>query len=211
MRSFFEFAYRLRISSGLGPNGEAFDASQMISWMRDDEAEYEIERSGAEHHWRTTARSETEEWVSLLVGTARYLSDLIGGDLPVMAPRDVVEASTGVGRKQDGDAILIGKSITRAIQKQIDGNSAAQTQAHLAEIERMIAGIVNAAPAHSKWLTTDQVAARLHLSRATVERKFRSGELEGDKTAGNQWRTTEERLRRSPYLKKKGRKRADVE
>jgi len=74
----------------------------------------------------------------------------------------------------------------------------------LAEFEKLLNGVVtNAIPASSKWLNTEQVAARLGLNRATVERKFRSGELYGDKTAGNQWRTTEDQLQRSSYLRKK--------
>jgi hypothetical protein len=57
----------------------------------------------------------------MLVANARYFSDLIEGDVPILAPREVVDASVGI-------------------------------------------------------------------NRATVEGKFRSGDLYGDKTAGNQWR-----------------------
>jgi predicted site-specific integrase-resolvase len=49
------------------------------------------------------------------------------------------------------------------------------------------------------------MAARLNISEVTVARLCRKGSLDADKTTGNQWRTTEERLRRSPYLKGKKR------
>lgn len=112
--------------------------------------------------------------------------------------------SMGIDRTGDKDALLVGKSISRAIRSQVREAADSNTESLLAELEQLLEGVINnAAPAHSKWLTTEQVAARLGLNRATIERKFRSGEIDGDKTAGNQWRTTEQRLRNSSYLKKK--------
>ena len=201
----FELVYRLQISSGDGPDGQTHDAIGLITLMRDDPEFYELERSWAEHHWHTGGREASEQWIQLLVATARYLSDLIGGDVPILAPREVVDASVGIDRAGDKDALLIGRSISRAIRSQVREAADSNTELLLAEFERLLVGVVNnSAPAHSKWLTTEHVAARLGLNRATVERKFRSGEIDGDKTAGNQWRTTEQRLRNSSYLKKKG-------
>lgn len=203
----FELAYRLRISSGDGPDGQTHDAAGLIELMRVDAAFRDWERSGAEHHWRTGGCGDTERWIQLLVATARYFSDLIGGDVPILAPREVVDASVGIDRRADEDALLIGKSIRRAIRSQIRDATDMSNGALLAEFEKLLKGVVtNAVPASSKWLNTEQVAARLGLNRATVERKFRSGDLHGDKTAGNQWRTTEERLQRSPYLRKTNRR-----
>ncbi len=162
-------------------------------------------RSWAEHHWRTGGKETSEQWVRLLVAAARYLSDLIGGDVPILAPREVVNASVRIDRTGDNGALLIGRSISRAIRSQVREAVDINAQSLLAEFERLLEGVVNnTAPTHSKWLTTEHVAARLDLNRATVERKFRSGEIDGDKTAGNQWRTTEQRLRNSPYMKTKG-------
>lgn len=203
---FFEMVYRLRISTGDGPDGRTYSSAGLIILMRHDEEFYELERSLVEHHWRTAGWRETEDWIRLLLNTARYLSDLVGGDVPVLAPREVIDASIGVPGPGDKEALLIGKSIGRAIRSQVREAADSNTESLLAEFERLLDGVVNnAAPAHSKWLTTEQVAARLGLNRATIERKFRSGEIDGDKTAGNQWRTTEQRLRNSSYLNKKGR------
>ena len=208
MREFFELVYRLRVSCGDGPDDRTHDAAGLIAWMRKD-PEFELfERSFWEHVWRTTCRRETEYWILLLVGGARYLSDLTGGDVPVLAPRDVIDASLGINGKNDAHALLIGKAVNRAIQNQVHDGLATMSESQMAEFERIIYGVMNnSAPIHSKWMTTDQVAVRLKLNRATVERKFRSGEILGDKTSGNQWRTTEDQLRRSPYIKGKGRKR----
>lgn len=173
--------------------------------MRNDAEFYELERSWVEHLWRAGDRQASQQWIRLLVAAARYLSDLIAGDVPILTPREVVDASVGLGRVDDKDALLIGKSISRAIGLQIRERADSGNKALLAEFERLLERAATySTPAHSKWLTTEHVAARLGLNRATIERKFRSGEIDGDKTAGNQWRTTEQRLRNSSYLKKNG-------
>jgi len=112
----FELAFRLRISTGDGPDGKMHDAAGLIRLMRIDAEFRDWERSGAEHHWRHGDRGATEQWIQLLVATARYLSNLIAGDVPILAPREVVDASVGIDRRADEDALLIGKSIRRAIQ-----------------------------------------------------------------------------------------------
>lgn len=210
MNEFFEFVFRLRVSFGDGPedDGQVYDAAGLIAWMRKDPEFALMRRSFFEHVWRNEGRLDTVAWIQLLVGGARYLSDLIGGDVPVLAQRDVIDASLGVNGKNDAQALVIGKAISRAVQNGVREQTAALSESHLAEFERMLQGVMNnMAPSHSKYLTTEQVAVRLTLSRATVERKFRNGEILGEKTAGNQWRTTEEKLRLSPYMKGKGRRR----
>jgi excisionase family DNA binding protein len=212
MRQFFEFAYWIHGTNGDGPDGRMHDAAGLIAMMRTDPEYAEHERSFCEFRWRE-ARRETVALIEILIGTARYMSDLIGWDVPVLAPRDVINASLGINGKNDAQALLMGKAMNRAIQKEVRDGMAGISDSHLAEIERMLQGVMNnTAPIHSKWMTTDQVAVRLQLNRATVERKFRRGEILGDKTSGNQWRTTEDQLRRSPYLTgKRGKRRAQLE
>lgn len=207
MNEFFELIFCFQGTYGDGPDGRTHDTAGLVLLMRSDPEFALRQRSFWENYWRNEGRLETVARIQVLVGLARYLSDLIGGDVPLFAPRDVIDASLGINGKNNGEA-LIGKALFRAVQNSVQEQAAAMSEAQFAEFERMLQGVMNnTAPSHSKYLTTEQVATRLSLSRATVERKFRKGEILGDKTAGNQWRTTEEKLRLSPYLKGKGRRR----
>ena len=47
--------------------------------------------------------------MKFLVDCARYLSDLIGGDVRIMASREVVESSLGISRPTDAEAIAMAK------------------------------------------------------------------------------------------------------
>ena len=132
---------------------------------------------------------------------ARYLSDLTGADIPVLVPRDVAEASAGLHRSLDPDAVLLGKAVQRSIAAQVARNVAATNESLLNEIRALFADRQNSAvPSGSRWLSTRDIAGRLAIDDVTAARLCKKKLIDADKTAGGQWRTTEERLRRSPYL-----------
>jgi excisionase family DNA binding protein len=195
--------------NGDGP-GERFDAhtpAELNALMHADPEWGKDRRAWVEHIWRVPNRAATEQWIRLLVDCARYLSDVIGGDVPVLAPRDVVEASVGVRRSGDDGALLIGNVVQRSIAAQVNRQAEFTNEALLEEIRRLFGSrTAPELPPTSRWLTTRDIAARLGISKATAERKCRNGEIDADKTAGNEWRTTERRLRGSPYLKSKKRR-----
>lgn len=197
----FDFICRLRGLNGTGPDGRAYDAAELVEQMRRDPAWGELFRSGVEHHWSTTNREASLQWMRLLVNAARYLSDLIGAEVPVLAPREFVDASAGIRRGGDHDALLIGRVVQRSIAAHITHNMQITNAELLNEIRHMLNGKSrDAVPAASRWLSTREIAARLALDDVTVARLCRKGQIQAEKTAGGQWRATEEMLRRSPYL-----------
>ena len=197
----FKLVSLIRGVNGDGPDGRCYGPAELIEVMDTDPEWAEIHRSGMEHFWRTGARPATEAWIAVLVQAARYQSDLIGGDVPILVPRDVVEASVGICRAGQADALLIGKAVQRSIASQVAHNAQIHNQALLDEIRRLMGDQnTRAVPPSSRWLSTKDMAARLAIDEVTAARLCKKGLIIADKTASGQWRTTEDRLRRSPYL-----------
>jgi hypothetical protein len=215
--AFLFLVWLLRIN-GDGQEGTCSN-EEMIRQMQSDPEFLLMEKSFREHLWRTACRADATAIVGVLVHAARYLSDVIGGDVPLLVPRDVVEASAGVSRPGQADALLIGRAMQRAIRNQLSDQTSQMTESLISELQRLVGALVaghptQAVPAESKYLDTKAMAARLGLSEITVARLCARGEIQADKTRGNQWRTTEARLRHSPYLngqKRRGRARAALE
>lgn len=202
----FLFIYWVLGINGDGNDEQVHPTHELIEQMRADPAYLAEQKAFREHMWRNACRDTAELLIQLFMLAARYLSDVIGGDVPLLAPRDVVEASAGVSRRSDADAFLVGKSMQRAIQTQLGNKSHEMTEAILAQIQQLVTDRgTQAVPVGSRFLDTKQMAARLNISKVTVARLCRKGSLDADKTSGNQWRTTEERLQRSRYLKGKKR------
>lgn len=190
-------------------DGEYFATTdELLAYLKTHPDACEMQMSMFEYHWTHAGRDDAQALVRWLVTLARHLSDLAGGDVPFLTPREVVEASVGVARPTDADALLIGKTVQRSIRTQMSEQSAEMTQTLLAQMERLLAGHSRQIiPAESKYLDTRQMAERLGLDEVTVARHCKRGKIDADKTAGNQWRTTEDRLRRSPYMNRKNGKR----
>jgi len=204
----FEFVCLLRGVNVADHDGPVREGTELVNLMRRDPQWGEYFRSGLEHHWSTCGRPVTEEWMKLLVAAARYLSDLIGGDVPLLAPRDAVEASVGICRTADAEALLIGKAVHRSIANQVSRNTTALSESVLEELRRLIGDqAARAVPASSKWLSTRDIAARLAIDVVTAARLCKKGLILAEKTQGGQWRTTEEQLRRSSYLNGQTRRR----
>lgn len=201
MKPEFEFLCRVTGFNGDGPDDRTHDTEGLIECMRRDPEFLERTQSLREHVWRTVNRASAEALIALLVSTARYLSDVIGGDVPVLASREVINASLGVAAPDERDALLIGKAMQRAVRSQLGSEREQMAADIVAEVRRLLDGIPvrTVAPANLH-LDTKDVAARLGIAEVTVARLCRRGLIDADKTAGNQWRTTEARLKTSLYL-----------
>ncbi len=198
---------------GDGADGKAHPTAELIEEMRRDVDYREEQKAFWEHVWQTTCRARTEALFQFFAAGARYLSDLIGADVPVLAPREVVEASVGIHRGSADDTLLIGKVMQRAIRTQLDGQSREMTAVIVAEIQKlMMSRDHRFVPTDHRYLDTDQMAANLGLAPKTVRKLCNQGKITARKLAGGEWRTTQEDLDNSPYLRERnGRGRAKVE
>lgn len=210
----FEILCHLRGVNGDGPEDDdkSYSAAEPNAFIRTHPEWGKEHREFVEFIWREVNHEATEAWLKFLVDCARYLSDLIGGDVPILASREVVESSLGISRPTDAEAIAMGKTMQRAIDNRVRQESSVVNEKLLADLESLLTGHAgNVVPADSRWLTTKDIAARLGISKVGAERKCRSGEIDADKTTGGQWRTTEKRLNNSPYLKRRnGRRKNDA-
>lgn len=201
--SHFELSCILRGVNGEGPGGWGsgeLDPIQRVLVGRTDRAWAVRERSFREHIWATAASNHTAAWVRVLVQMANYLSDLIGGDIAVLAPRDLVEASAGLHPNSDQQALLMGRAIQRAIAANVERSVVIANELVLEEIRRLLDHTPAPVPTAARWLDTKALAARLSLDEITVARLCRKGLITAEKTGGGQWRATADMLRRSPYL-----------
>jgi hypothetical protein len=201
--------------NGDGPDGQVCTTEELIRAMRADPVYLEEQKEFWEHVWQGDCQREAKALVQSLMLGARYLSDLAGASIPLLASRELAEASAGLVRQPDAEALLIGKAIRRTTVNHLAKQSQQITETILAAIQQHLSGRPNdIVPTRSKYLDTKQMAARLNLNEVTVARLCKRREIDADKTAGNQWRTTEDRLRRSPYLngrKQPGKKNGTLE
>lgn len=198
----FEFLCELRGINGDGPHddGKAYTAAELNVLMRANPDWGREQRAWVEHIWRVPQRDVTEAWIETLIAAARLLSDLTGGPVPFVAPREMVEASANLRRQDDG-ALLIGKAVQRSIAAQVGSQAQITNEAVLEEIRQLFQGQpAPATPPGSRWLSTKDIATRLSIDPVTAARYCKKGLIDASKTASGQWRTTEDRLRRSPFL-----------
>jgi hypothetical protein len=197
----FDFLCLIKGHTGDGPDGRTHDAKGLVEWMHADPEWGQEYRWRWEHIWSHAKRASTIAWIECLTAAARYLSNLVGGDVPFLVPRDLVEDMVGTNHMKDPDALLIGKAVHRTIQKQVQAHSQIAGETILTEIQRLFTSTpTQSAPIVGRYLDTKQIGVRLCISEVTAARLCRSGLIDADKTSGNQWRTTERRLRGSPYL-----------
>jgi hypothetical protein len=203
----FLFLFRALGVNGDGKTGTVCSTDELVDQMREDPDYLGDRRSLYEHYWRTTGRTSAHQLVQILVSSARYLSDLSGGDIPLLAPRDEVELAAGLAKSSDTDAMQLGRVVQRCIRSQVSAQVSNNNAELLAELRSLLGQKTErcAMPSNSQYLTTQDIALRLDLSVKTVQRLCAKFEIDADKTSGGQWRTTETRLRRSPYLKSRKR------
>jgi hypothetical protein len=160
-----------------------------------------------EEHWRGAGRHRVEQLILLLMDVVRYLSDVIGGEVPALVPRTMVETNPDPAHTRREDALQLGNAVQRSIAAQVTRNVGASTEELLTAIRELLGERpASAVPPSSKWLSTQDIAERLNLDAVTVARLCKKRLIVAQKTAGGLWRTTEDRLRRSPYLKGQTRK-----
>jgi hypothetical protein len=201
--------------NGDTPAGHCATPEDAVRVMRANPDFLQRERALLEAAWRGSDRTRAEALIELFVAVARYLSDVVQGDVPILVSRSEVEASTGLIRSLDAEALSLGKAVQRAIRAGVREQAHEANDLLLAEIQKIVAGAPSRTPAPvGRLLGTEDMAACLNLSLKTVQKLCVRGEIDADKTAGGQWRTTEKRLRQSPYLdgkKRKGRAGAALE
>ena len=197
----FELVCHLNGLQGDGPDGHVHEGKELVRAAERDPDWYLDFRSHIETVWREQTREVTRYWFELLVETARYLSDLLDAEIPVLVPRDVAEASTGCRRAGQEEPLLLGKALQRSIAASVAHNVAESNKSSVEEFKILLAERrCDVPPAESRWLSTRDMAARLAIDEVTAARLCKKGLIDAEKTAGGQWRTTEDRLRWSKYL-----------
>lgn len=194
-------------------SGRRVPSDEVIRQLRADPEELEEVRGLWEQILKSHARSAAEKLLRLLLSTSSYLSNLIDGPVPVLLPRKDVDLLGSVNGDGDGSALVFAKSLQRLVRTQTTELQRPHDEQLLAKIEDMIARVgAGAVPADKRHLTSEQVAARLGLAPKTVRKLFNQGKLIGRKLAGGEWRTTQDDLDNSPYLRERnGRGRAKME
>jgi hypothetical protein len=177
--------------------------ADMIRAMRANPAYLMEQRSFYEAVLRERARSTGEELLRLLHGATAYLSNLIGGPVPVLFPRIDMRTLKAANGDGPGAALALGRVVQQLVRSQGAEEQDRRNEHLLAEIEHMVAHAgFRAVPANKKHLDSTDVAGRLGLHPKTVRRLFAEQKLIGTKLASGEWRTTEADLAASPYLKK---------
>lgn len=101
----------------------------------------------------------------------------------------------------DREALAVGRSIQRMVNRKIVECFALATEDLIEKIANVVGQAAGAPPSTGRLIDTAEMARRLGIHRATVERMCRRGDIDAVKTKGNQWRSTVERLRKSRYLR----------
>ncbi|MEE9295598.1 MAG: hypothetical protein V3W34_11640 [Phycisphaerae bacterium] len=200
-----EFLTVFRILGVYGDGNGTFGTNEeLIARMRADTGYQNEERAFMEMVLTTVNRGVAEQLLSLLHSTARYVSDLIRGDVPVLVSRDDIVQMAAGATSRESDALRLGRSVERAIRNQV----AVQSERHAEQLLSQIQELFNSAatgfvPPSGKLLNTDGIAARTGLAVKTVRRLCNEGKIDADKTGGGEWRTTEDRLQNSHYFKRR--------
>ncbi|NLX13797.1 MAG: helix-turn-helix domain-containing protein [Phycisphaerales bacterium] len=80
-------------------------------------------------------------------------------------------------------------------------------ESHLAENGKMMdANHGGFMTPNTKYLNTQQIGRHLGLAAKTVRKLCNNGDIVAKKLAGGEWRTTQEDLDRSPYLRNRNRR-----
>jgi excisionase family DNA binding protein len=178
----------------------------MVGRMRADPELCEDRKSLLECHLQTYGRDAAEALIRLFHSTLVYLSGLIDGPVPVLLPREDVESLTAAPR-QKGPAVTLARSIERLVRDQTTELLQPRDDQLLAKLEDLLARHgADAVPLNGRFLNTAQMAKRLGMAPKTVRKLCSQGQIKAKKLAGGEWRTTQEDLDDSPYLKRKNRR-----
>lgn len=190
----------------------AISAPDMVRKFRSNPELLERQRSFWEHILTTINRKTAEDLVRVLFNATCYVSNLIGGPLPVLLPRNKALLLARTNANLQGSAMTIARSIRSLVCEQSVQFQAPREEQLLARIEETVGrAAFQAVPANGRYLSTAQIAAQLSLAPKTVRRLCNQGQIIAKKLAGGEWRTTQADLDRSPYLQKRGKGRAPLE
>lgn len=185
---------------------------KVVRAERTEPDEAESMRTFWEHILATQERTMAEQAFTVLFDTACYVSNIIGGPVPVLLPRGDVESMNLASESGRGAALAIARSIERLVEAQSAALEQPRQERLLAKIEDVVARCgANAVPSDQRQLSTDQIAARLNLAPKTVRKLCNQGKIIARKLAGGEWRTTQQDLERSPYWQKSRRSNASLE
>lgn len=187
MNEAFLFIFRFLGINGDGVDGEVHTTTELIEQMRANPDYRAEQKAFQEHVWKTNNLPRTEALIQMFMTSARYLSDLIGGDVPILAPRDIVEAGVGVHRPPSNDALLIGKAMQRAIQGQLDTGTKKISEMILTKIGKIMdANHDGFITPNMKYLNTRQIGQQLGLAAKTVRKLCNNGDIVTKKLAGGE-------------------------
>jgi len=188
-------------------DGRRVPNSEVIRRLRADPDELEDTRGVWEQILKTHGRDAAEKLLRLLLSTCSYLSNLLGGPVPVLLPRQDVDLLVRANGDSHAPALAIAKSLQRLVRAQVAELEQPRDEQLLSKIEDMMARVgTNPVPANKRHMGTDRVAGMLGVAPKTVRKWFKQGKLIGKKLAGGEWRTTQADLDASPYLQQKNRR-----
>lgn len=179
---------------------------ELVRELSADPDRLDFLRSFIEFRLAHVDRSKGEALLRLLFSTTSYLSDVLGGPVPVMMPRDDVNALLGAGDGTDGAAVALARSLKKLVRTQALEVLQPQDAQLVAQLEEIVAKVgSNGVPSRQKYMNSEQIGKFLGLAPKTVRRLFNERKLIGKKV-GNEWRATQEQVEDSPYMKR-GRRR----
>jgi hypothetical protein len=188
---------------------------QTILRSRGDPNLLERERCELEQALKKVLRPQAEDAFRILFSATSYLSNLIAGPVPVLVSREEMHDMAASGHSGDGAAFAIARSLERLVRSRVTEQVAQRDDKLVERIQKVVgSSSPSPLPMNGRYLNTEQIGERLSLAPKTVRRLCNEGEIDADKTSGGEWRTTIDRLEKSPYLnngRKGGRKHAKVE
>jgi len=167
-----------------------------------------VAKSKANFHSQTGERpggadqqGQIECLIRAHVSVARRLSALLDRPASESVPPT---AATGSGQEPSAaksEALEIGTAVQRSIRRTIAECWATGLREMVDEIRGSLSEhITDTIPDRSRWLNTTAIAKRLSPAPKTVRKLCNQGLIDARKTAGGEWRTTEDKLRGSRYL-----------
>lgn len=184
----------------------AVSPHELIRELSSDPDRLDFQRSFIEHRLANLDRPMGEALLRLLFSTTNYLSNVLGGPVPVMMPREDVNALLGVGDDSDTATAALARSFKKLVRTQAEEILQPQDTQLVAHLERIVAMIgTNGVPSRQRYMDSAQIAKLLNLAPKTVRRLFNEGKLIGKKV-GNEWRATREQIEDSPYMKSRRRR-----
>jgi hypothetical protein len=188
--------YRTAVAEALGRDRYLADQALAVAKSKANSHSQTGERPGG-----ADQQGQIEWLIRAHVSIARRLSSLLDRPASELVPPT---AATGNGKELSTaktEALEIGTAVQRSIRRTITECWTAGLREMVDEIRSFLSEhITDTIPDRSRWLNTTAIAKRLSLAPKTVRKLCGQGLIDAQKTAGGEWRTTEDKLRGSRYL-----------